>query len=182
MPFTDRTIVVTALTGVAAVLIKGETLHSALHVMCDHINEEMMQSWSDACLVIVDEISLADADFLGEIDGASRDLMECAHKPFGGVNIAFIRDFPQPEPVNQNPLYRDSKNPIWFECITNCIELDINHRAKADRVCANVLDRFRRGVPTGEDIDLINAGVSKGSKCPPKIQGACDAQTKTDVQ
>ena len=31
VPFTDRIIVVTALTGVAAVLIKGETLRSATH-------------------------------------------------------------------------------------------------------------------------------------------------------
>ena len=34
-PFTDRTVVVTALTGVAAVLINGETLHSASHTFAN---------------------------------------------------------------------------------------------------------------------------------------------------
>ena len=167
-PFTDRTIVVTALTGVAAVLIKGETLHSASHVFCNHINQEMIDSWSDARLVIVDEISFADTELLEEINAALRDLMECPSRPYGGLNMAFVGDFRQLEPVKMDPLYRDTHNPIWHKWINNYIELTTNHRAKEDPACARLLERFRNGNPNRKDIDLINARVLSVAKRPPK--------------
>ena len=175
-PFTDGTIVVTALTGVAAVLIEGETLHSASHVWCKHITSDVIQSWSDARLAIVDEVSFADPELLEEIDAALKDLMECPSKPHGGLNIAFIGDFRQLEPVKQEPLYRDQKNPVWFAWINDHIELTINHRSKADKRCAALLDRFQKGTPTEKDINLMNMRVLGRNECPPRnTRCACHA-------
>lgn len=99
VPFTDRTIVVTALTGVAAVLINGETLHSATYVYNKTIKEEMIAKWHDVRLVIVDKISFANKDLLETVDSRLRELKESIYERFGGVNIAFMGDFRQLEPI-----------------------------------------------------------------------------------
>ena len=55
--FTRRTIVVTALMGVAATSINGETVHTAAHLNCTNITLDMIEEWKDARMLIVDEIS-----------------------------------------------------------------------------------------------------------------------------
>jgi hypothetical protein len=55
--FTKRTIVVTALTGAAAVTIGGETTHGACHLnRTKNIDEEQQEQWSRACLLIINEV------------------------------------------------------------------------------------------------------------------------------
>jgi hypothetical protein len=51
--FDTRTIVVTALTGVAAVAIKGETMDSACHLSSPKMSDEMIQHWKNARLLIL---------------------------------------------------------------------------------------------------------------------------------
>ena len=60
-PFTTQTIVVTAMPGVAATLIGGETIHSVLGLNRDTIQNEERAEWLDARLLIIDEISFASA-------------------------------------------------------------------------------------------------------------------------
>ena len=58
--FCCNTIVVTAMTGVAATLICGETMHGALFLDQKHkIEPEQIELWADTCLLIIDEISFA---------------------------------------------------------------------------------------------------------------------------
>jgi hypothetical protein len=174
VPFTDRTIVVTALTGVAAVLIKGETLHSAGYVYNREINEKMINHWSDSRLLIVDEISFADKELLEQVDANMKELKQNHYKPYGGLNIAFMGDFRQLEPIGQDPLYRDYGNAIWYEWINCFIELKGNHRASQDPMYAALLERFRNGTPSQEDIDTINKRVVKvDTEIPNDIQYAC---------
>jgi predicted GTPase len=52
-----RMIVVTALTGVAATLINGETMHSAAKLNYKNITSEHIDEWHKAHLLIIDEIS-----------------------------------------------------------------------------------------------------------------------------
>jgi hypothetical protein len=54
-PFTIRTIVVTALSGVAATLIHGETTHSGMAVNHKKVPSDMIEAWADTRLVIIDE-------------------------------------------------------------------------------------------------------------------------------
>ena len=176
VPFTDRTIVVTALTGIAAVLIKGETLHSATHVYCQNIKDEMIERWQDARLVIIDEVSFADAELLEQVDDSLRHLMQKPLAHYGGLNIVFLGDFRQLEPVKREPLYRDPTNERWFNWINSYIELKYNHRAKDDPFYAEILDRFRNGVPTSDDIDRLNERVIQNTeKIPENTRFACFA-------
>ena len=56
----ERVIVVTALTGVAATLLNGETTHSALYLnQKKDISREQIQFWSQTKMIIIDEISFA---------------------------------------------------------------------------------------------------------------------------
>jgi AAA domain len=54
---TERVIVVTAMTGAAATLLKGETTHSALFLnQRKDINREQIELWNNTKMVIIDEI------------------------------------------------------------------------------------------------------------------------------
>jgi hypothetical protein len=46
--FDKRMIVVTALTGVAATLINGETLHSEAKLNCKRVTSEHVEEWKHA--------------------------------------------------------------------------------------------------------------------------------------
>lgn len=58
--FTSRSIVVTAMTGVAATHICGETTHSSLYLNQKRtIDGEQVELWEETRLLIIDEISFA---------------------------------------------------------------------------------------------------------------------------
>ena len=63
--FCCNTIVVTAMTGVTATLICGETMHGALFLNQKHeIEPEQIELWADTCFLIIDEISfVSKSDF-----------------------------------------------------------------------------------------------------------------------
>ena len=52
-------IVVTAMSGVAAMIVKGETVHSAAKLNCSKITLDHQREWAGAQMIIVDEISFA---------------------------------------------------------------------------------------------------------------------------
>ena len=56
--FDKRMIVLTALTGVAAMSINGETIHSAAKLNYKRITSEHIQEWKHARLVLINEIRL----------------------------------------------------------------------------------------------------------------------------
>ena len=136
---------------------------------------EMIDNWQDSHLVIVDGISFPNKDLLEDVDGSLRELRQTLYKKFGGVNIAFMGDFRQLEPIRNEPIYRDKCQAIWFDTINCFIELENNHRAKDDPTYAELLKRFREGNPMEEDIDTINSRVIEHSETeiPSNIQYAC---------
>jgi AAA domain len=83
-PFTIRTIVVTALSGVAATLIHGGTTHMAMGLNKRTITSEMMEAWKDTRLVIIDECSFASFDLFTKIEQHARAL-----KPTQGKGYFF---------------------------------------------------------------------------------------------
>jgi cytidylate kinase len=58
-PYTTRTIIITAMSGVAATLLHGETTHSVIGLNREKITEDEIDAFSDARLLIIDEISFA---------------------------------------------------------------------------------------------------------------------------
>jgi len=171
-PFTARTIVVTAMSGVAATLLHGETTHSALGLNKDRLSEDEIEAWTDARLVIIDEISFAaEADF-DKIYSHTQELMRAAFKAFGGLNIVFAGDYSQLEPPRREPIYAGRRCPTFHDALNTFIELDGMHRFKDDLEWGHRLLRFREGEPTVEDIRVINdcCAVSEEHVPPSDIQ------------
>ena len=168
--FTSRTIVVTAMTGVAATILLGETTHSAVYLNQKRpLEAEQIEAWAETRLLIIDEVSFASKEDFAELHRKIRRLKQCLHLPYGGLDIIFSGDMRQLEPVGK------SKKPVYsedcpeFKDWVNCfIELDGMHRFKGDREWGYLLFRFRDGEMTESDIDCINECVVDSSTVLPE--------------
>ena len=156
-PFTKRTIVVTALTGVAATQINGETTDKACHLQGTKITPAHIEEWKEARLLIIDEISFASKKGLSKLDSTLRKLKQCLHDKYGSMNVVFTGDFSQLEPVKGEPLYYDMSFAKWHHWINCFYELEGQHRFKDDPWYGAIMKRFREGRPTAADFEVINS-------------------------
>ena len=96
---TDST-AVTASTGCAAVHINGQTLHGwagvgieirPLPVILEkmHLNKKLIRNWKNTEILIIDEISMVDADFFDYLESIARQLKDIK-KPFGGIQLGWF--------------------------------------------------------------------------------------------
>jgi len=158
-------------TGIAAVLIGGQTLHSLIFAgpNSKSANHEGLSSvWRDVQFLIVDEVSMVGAAFLSELSirirqGKGHDPQNRG-KPFGGVNVIFMGDFGQLDPPRQASLYcyRLVKSPSFTESrdtsailamngaflwrqVDVVVYLKKNQRQSADPLYAEFLSRLRIG-------------------------------------
>jgi len=156
--FNSRTIVVTAMTGVAATILLGETTHSAVYLNQQKpIQTEQVELWESTRLLVIDEISFASKEDFAELHRKLRRLKQSMHLPYGGLDIIFAGDFRQLEPVGtlKKPVYTEDCPEFrdWLNCF---IELTGMHRFKDDPEWGRLLLRFRDGRVTAADIDKIN--------------------------
>ena len=159
VPFTKYTILVTASTGAAAILIKGNTVHSACSLYKKIITEEEREQFKHVRLLIVDEISMIDKIILKRLDRKLRDLCDISEF-YGGLNIIFVGDFRQLDPINsQNAIYKDTQLPQWMIAINTYVECTGMYRFKDDPEWGQILSRFRNGVPVHDDFQKINERV-----------------------
>lgn len=90
----SRTIVVTAMTGVAATLLLGETTHSALYLnQKKSIEAEQVFVWKETRLLIIDEISFASKEDFVLIHQRLQILKQKLHAAYGGIHIVFAGTF-----------------------------------------------------------------------------------------
>ena len=156
----NRSIVLTAMTGVAATIIGGETAHSALHIFNRSISPAKIDLWTNTKLLVIDEISFASNKTIALIN---KKLNELKRKTgiFGDIHIIFCGDLRQLLPVSEAALYKNyTTQPSLFKIHVNCyIELNGMHRFHQDPEWGQILLRFRKGCPSDEDIDTINTRV-----------------------
>jgi hypothetical protein len=105
---TKKNVVVLAPTGVAAVNIAGQTIHSFFHFKPDttvqkvrrtKIAEADVATYQRLETIVIDEISMVRADLLDCIDVFLRLHGPRSGLPFGGVQMIFIGDLFQLPPV-----------------------------------------------------------------------------------
>src|SRR5262245_20319680 len=103
---TKKKIVVLAPTGVAAVNVRGQTIHSFFgfgpDITVDKVRQRPdrdNQIYKRLDAIIIDEISMVRADLLDCIDAFLRLNGPHGQQPFGGVNMIFIGDLFQLPPV-----------------------------------------------------------------------------------
>ena len=101
--------IVTAMSGVAATLINGETTHSVLGLNQTNVDGSDALAWKDARLLIVDECSFASARDFEKMHQNLKILMGDQFSKYGGINIVFSGDFSQLEPVQREPVYKNEQ-------------------------------------------------------------------------
>ncbi len=171
---TKKDIAVLAPTGVAAVNVKGQTIHSFFGFKPDitpdmvkglHPKEKTIYKKLDA--IVIDEVSMVRADLMDCIDRFLRIYGKSKKKPFGGIQMIFIGDLYQLPPVVTSRdkallegLYR---SPYFFDAMVfdrnfemEFIELEKVYRQRDDRFL-NILNAIRNKTVTDEDISAINA-------------------------
>ena len=165
-----------AYTGGAASNIKGQTLHSLFSFnfgagylsLSDKQRDEKRIMYKNLKLLIIDEISLVDADMFYKIDLRLREIMQ-KPVPFGNIALIVLGDIMQMSPISGRYIFLNPLNsqfhlthdldPLWkkFKCLT----LEINHRQGEDREYAEILNRIRVGQETDNDIEILEKRVRK---------------------
>lgn len=103
---TNKKLVILAPTGIAALNVSGQTIHSFFRfppsiitpnkIEPDYVRAELFKNLQ---MVIIDEISMVRADLMNGIDVALRKNRNRLNEPFGGVQMVFIGDLFQLPPV-----------------------------------------------------------------------------------
>jgi len=170
---TQKKVAVLAPTGVAALNVKGQTIHSFFRfkpgITPDRVkklrsdNSESVYRKLDA--IVIDEISMVRADLLDCVDRFLRLNGPEADKPFGGIQMAFIGDLYQLPPVvtggekdvfqslYETPYFYGARVFDSFEM--EFVELEKIYR-QHDEQFITLLNAIRNNSITGEDLELLN--------------------------
>ena len=171
---TKKKAVFLAPTGVSALNIGGETIHSFFGFSPDITanNVEKASGWKEKLYrnietIVIDEISMVRADLLDIIDIFLRKTLS-SQIPFAGKQVVFIGDLYQLPPVVKNSQRRIFKerylseyffdSDVFKKIEIEFIELEKIYRQK-DEIFIEILNRIRNNTITDNDIDIINQRV-----------------------
>lgn len=163
--------VVVAPTGVAALNVQGQTIHSFFRLPLQIIDDTALDNqrrnkiWSKVELVIIDEISMVRADILDGIDMILRKAQN-PRVPFGGCKMVFVGDFFQLAPVAPGheaevlmdlgyagPFAYHAK--VFEQVNLKVFELTHVHR-QTQKAFLDVLSDLRLGNNTRDAVQLLN--------------------------
>ncbi len=172
----QQNVVVLAPTGVAALNVKGVTIHSFFGfkpgITVEDAKKKGYKAKNGALLksvkmIIIDEISMVRADLLDCIDAYLRAALK-SRKPFGGIRMVFIGDLYQLSPIvqSQEKAFFETvyESPYFFsakvmrEASFELVELEKIYRQN-DVSFIEVLNAIRKNSVTEEQLGFINQRV-----------------------
>ncbi len=102
-----------AMTGIAALHVGGQTLHSWAGIGLGNQSAEQLVTnvrrgkskgrWETCRVLLVDEVSMLDAILFDKLDYIAKTVRNCPVKPFGGIQLIMVGDFYQLPPVVSTP-------------------------------------------------------------------------------
>lgn len=161
---------VTASTGIAATHINGMTIHSWIgmgiksNLSDSEIGQILNKPWvmrrlTSARVLIIDEVSMLDADKIYDIDrilSIARDTV-MSGKPFGGIQVVFVGDFYQLPPVSKEKKVEFAfESDVWKALNPVVCYLTEQHRQE-DKKFLEVLTALRSETLTEKHKDVIRA-------------------------
>ena len=180
----DKNFIVLAPTGIAAMNVGGQTIHSFFGLPFEaigpdtelEVSREKRDVLKHTDTIIIDEASMVRCDWVDGIDRFLRSLMK-THLPFGGKQMLFVGDLFQLPPVvvygsATSDMLQDmygSGTPYFYKANVMKrinfpkIEFQKVYRQK-DLRFLEILDRMRLGENTNEDLDILNQRVSTDDK------------------
>lgn len=168
--YKERSVAITASTGLAAFNISGITLHSfaGVQIIENDINEMIKRSrrgqsyanWIDTDILIIDEISMISATFFDNLSLVAKDLRK-SDKPFGGIRLIMFGDFLQLPPVSKNntKINKVFEGIAWRSMSVKCFLLTEIIR-QSDVTFKNILSSFRVGI-CNNDADAYMKKLSR---------------------
>jgi len=171
---TKKRFVVLAPTGVAALNVSGQTIHSFFKfppriITNSHIKKaENSKIYSRIDCLIIDEASMVRADLMDGVDKFMRLNGKDSKLPFGGAQLLLFGDLCQLPPVSNDSEYIFSNyynSPYFFDakCFKNLklnvVELSKVYRQK-DEGFIKILNEVREGDLSDEALKIINSRVS----------------------
>jgi hypothetical protein len=188
----QKKMVIAAPTGVAAINAGGVTLHSLFqlpfgpfipaeknnaagidrHSLLSKIrlNHEKLNLFYNLELLIIDEVSMVPAYIIDAVDTILRSVRRMHHLPFGGVQVLFIGDLYQLQPVvkreeweilkdyYQSVFFFDSRALLQHPPVM--IELKEIFRQK-DEKFVNMLNEIRNNELSTLNLELLNSRLDK---------------------
>jgi ATP-dependent exoDNAse (exonuclease V) alpha subunit len=166
--------VILAPTGVAALNVKGQTIHRFFNFYVDVTPEKIRKKevrpkdpelYKKISTIVIDEVSMLRADLLDCIDVFLRMYGKDSTQPFGGVQMIFVGDLYQLPPV-VNREERDIfsthyATPYFFSAkvleVTplEVLELEVVYRQKDEQFVA-LLNKIRNNSVEQSDIEALN--------------------------
>ena len=172
---TQKKIAVLAPTGVAAINVKGQTIHSFFMFRPDitpdtvdeiYVIKKKRDLYKKLETLVIDEISMVRADLLDCIDMFLRLHGPKPMLPFGGVQMVFFGDLYQLPPVvrrDEGEIFRTVyKTPYFFgakafaEFEYKLLELKEIYRQKDERFI-QILNAISHDKLSPEDLKILNA-------------------------
>jgi len=168
-------IAVVAPSGIAAINVKGATIHSFFKfppkvIQRDDINKiSKNEKYKTLDILIIDEISMVRADILDGIDLFLRINREKMQSPFGGVKVVFFGDLFQLPPVvssNSEKKYFNTaySSPHFFsaKCLLNqdllILELNKIYR-QTDPDFISILNKIRNDDIDDDCLNRLNKNI-----------------------
>ena len=182
---TRKKVAVLAPTGVAALNVKGQTIHSFFRfkpgITPDRVKKPRLTNkesiYCKLDIIIIDEISMVRADLLDCVDRFLRLNGPEADRPFGGIQMAFIGDLYQLPPVvtggekevfqslYETPYFYGARVFDSFEM--EFVELEKIYR-QHDEQFITLLNGIRNNSVTGEGLELLNERYQPDFEPPPE--------------
>jgi ATP-dependent DNA helicase PIF1 len=175
-----KNIVVVAPTGVAALNVRGATIHSYFRLPPRIVTDEDIKEvkdrrlYSKLDLLIVDEISMVRADVIDAMDKFLRINGKYKDRPFGGTQLLLVGDLFQLPPVvtrvEESVLFSRKYSSAFFfsaKSLENCrlvlVELKKNFRQR-DPTFTEMLNKIRVAEHLEEVIPAINIACATDNR------------------
>ncbi|WP_403021891.1 ATP-dependent RecD-like DNA helicase [Salinibacterium sp. GXW1014] len=191
---TSKQVVICAPTGVAALNVGGQTIHSLFRlpigVIADHDIEqgtELRKLLNTIDTLVIDEVSMVNADLVDAIDRSLRQARQRRNEPFGGVQVVMFGDpyqlAPVPGDADERAYFADTYKSMWFfdakvwdEAELRIFELQVIHRQHEEEF-KFMLNAVRHGMVTAEIAQKLN---EMGARTPPE-DDAITLATRNDT-
>lgn len=173
---TKKKIVVLAPTGVAAVNVEGQTIHSFFRFKPDVTVEQIRKGaqkqtkkekiYKNLDALVIDEISMVRADLLDCVDEFLRLHGKVPKAPFGGIQMILIGDLYQLPPVvvgKERQIFRSHyKSEYFFDArVFEDVEMEYLELEKiyrqTDETFIHLLNGIRNKTIGDEEIEQINS-------------------------
>ena len=171
---TKKRAVVLAPTGVAALNVKGQTIHSFFRFKPNitseqvkklHSGDEQSNTYKKLDAIVIDEISMVRADLLDCVDAFLRLNGPRPDRAFGGVQMVFIGDLYQLPPVvtgTEKEVFRSVyETPYFYSArVFDSLEMEFVELEKVyrqhDEGFIDLLNSIRNNSITEEGLGLLN--------------------------